>query len=160
MKQRCDYCPRPAVEGKSKCLRHLHAPEAKLFYPSPGRKPRKAKRRGRKWDLAGNPQWQAVSRSWLSEHPWCERCKRRGKLDGGPRLWPAVHVDHIIPLPLLPISRYFDTSNLQSLCLSCHSTKTALERKGQFADYARGIMRATVPKDELVEHRKAAESQT
>lgn len=44
------------------------------------------------------------------------------------RITPADLVDHIVPVHVAP-DRVFDTSNLQSLCRSCHAKKTAEDVK-------------------------------
>jgi 5-methylcytosine-specific restriction protein A len=62
--------------------------------------------------------WQRL-RAWkLREEPLCRHCRKRG------RITPATQVDHILPLRRGGTN---DTSNLQSLCHSCHSRKTAAE---------------------------------
>ena len=60
------------------------------------------------------------------------------------RFVPAVHVDHIVPVAVAP-ERAFDDTNFQGLCLSCHSSKTLRERKGECVDYARGIIHVISP---------------
>ena len=49
----------------------------------------------------------------------------------------ANHVDHIKALTKFPDLKY-DHDNLQSLCVSCHSTKSNHERRGHYYDYVRG----------------------
>jgi 5-methylcytosine-specific restriction endonuclease McrA len=62
--------------------------------------------------------WRRLSQHKLQQQPLCEACLRAGRIE------PAVHVDHIIDLndggDLLPA-----LEGLMSLCLSCHSLKTA-----------------------------------
>jgi 5-methylcytosine-specific restriction enzyme A len=55
----------------------------------------------------------------LAQSPLCEMCKAQG------RLVPADHVDHI--LAIAKGGDPWDMDNLQSLCLPCHSRKTATE---------------------------------
>lgn len=64
-------------------------------------------------------EWRQVKRQHLEKEPLCRECKKNGKL------MRATMVDHIIPIkqggpPL-------DDGNLQSLCWSCHSRKSAQE---------------------------------
>jgi 5-methylcytosine-specific restriction protein A len=64
-------------------------------------------------------EWKATRRRKLQITPLCEECMRLGKLTK------ATMVDHIKPIkeggsPL-------DQDNLQSLCWSCHSRKSAQE---------------------------------
>ncbi len=88
-------------------------------------KPSKPKKR------VGNKETRGVhdSRLWrdkirpqfLREHPLCIKCE----LDGVVR--EATEVDHIVPIAFGGLK--YDTKNLQALCKSCHSKKTASENK-------------------------------
>lgn len=59
-------------------------------------------------------QWRALRLRVLREEPLCRQCQRA-----------ASQVDHILPLTKGGSN---DRDNLQSLCASCHSTKTGTER--------------------------------
>lgn len=59
----------------------------------------------------------------LSIHPECQECMREG------RLVRATECDHIKPHKG-DKKLFFDANNLQSLCASCHSRKTAKEDGG------------------------------
>lgn len=61
--------------------------------------------------------WLKIRKRILDKEPLCRECKKRG------RNTPASHVDHIDGQCSKP-SDYVD-SNLQPLCNSCHSRKTA-----------------------------------
>lgn len=66
-------------------------------------------------------RWRRIRAMHLRNHPLCVECLAAG------RTTPANEVDHIIPL------RNGGThapDNLQSLCKSCHSKKTATESLG------------------------------
>ena len=69
-------------------------------------------------------KWQRLSLHYRKHHPLCEQCARENRVS-------AAHaVDHIVPhrgrAELL-----FDTSNLQSLCETCHNAhKQSIERRG------------------------------
>jgi 5-methylcytosine-specific restriction enzyme A len=63
-------------------------------------------------------QWAAVRRRVLAESPLCVSCRR-----------PANTVDHIEP-HRMDESLFWARSNLQTLCASCHSRKTAREDGG------------------------------
>ena len=65
--------------------------------------------------------WQRARRRQLRRHPICESCFDRR----------ATQVDHATPLS--QGGHPLDSSNLQSLCASCHSRKTA-ERDGGFGN--------------------------
>jgi 5-methylcytosine-specific restriction protein A len=64
-------------------------------------------------------RWRRFRLVWLSEHPWCVDCEREGKLTA------ATDVDHIEPLQ--EGDEVCDETNVQSLCRSHHSRKTARE---------------------------------
>jgi len=57
----------------------------------------------------------------LNREPLCRECLKQG------RLTPATEVDHIVPLASGGTN---DLENLQPLCHSCHSRKTAKEDGG------------------------------
>lgn len=64
-------------------------------------------------------EWLFVRKRQLTEHPFCEECLKQGKRTK------ATMVDHIQPIK--QGGQPFAPSNLQSLCWSCHSTKSARE---------------------------------
>jgi len=67
--------------------------------------------------------WRKL-RAWqLAEHPLCVECEHAG------RIVPATDVDHVIP-HRGDSQKFGDPENLQSLCHSCHSRKTAREDNG------------------------------
>jgi len=67
--------------------------------------------------------WARASRAYRKENPLCVRCKAEG------RLTPATQVDHIKPWRG-DRELFWDISNWQSLCASCHSLKTNHEDRG------------------------------
>ena len=67
--------------------------------------------------------WARASRAYRKENPLCVRCKEQG------RLTPATQVDHIKPWRG-DRELFWDISNWQSLCASCHSLKTNHEDRG------------------------------
>ncbi len=76
--------------------------------------------------LYGKARWRKL-RAWkLTENPFCEECLRHDTLT------PANDIDHIKPHRGNP-ALFHDPANLQSLCHSCHSRKTARE-EGGFGD--------------------------
>lgn len=69
--------------------------------------------------------WKRLRALHLQLEPLCRVCRRAG------RLVAAQVVDHVIPFnsPADPLA--LDDGNLQSLCQSCHSSKTrADDRRG------------------------------
>ncbi len=63
--------------------------------------------------------WKKKRQDFLIEHPFCEQCRRQG------RLTKATVVDHIIPIRMG--GSLLDDENLQALCASCHTKKSILE---------------------------------
>lgn len=62
-------------------------------------------------------RWPALRLSAKRRDGWkCVKCNAIGRLE----------VDHILPVRSHP-ERAFDLSNLQSLCVTCHSRKTRIE---------------------------------
>lgn len=67
--------------------------------------------------------WQKARAAFLREHPLCEQCLKEGRTTA------ASVVDHIVPHKG-DMTIFWDRSNWQSLCDSCHSVKTAKEDGG------------------------------
>ena len=61
--------------------------------------------------------WKRVRTAFLAQHPLCVMCDAQGKAT------PAHHVDHIVPIA--DGGDWYDTDNLQGLCATHHSQKTA-----------------------------------
>lgn len=59
-----------------------------------------------------SPAWKRVRKIQLTKHPICINCDR-----------PAAIVDHIVEIR--DGGSRLSLSNLQSMCISCHNTKTA-----------------------------------
>ncbi len=65
-------------------------------------------------------RWQKVRMMYLRNYPLCVECGKQNKIN------PASEVHHIVPVT----HGGEDTeTNLEPLCKSCHSKKTASERK-------------------------------
>lgn len=69
-------------------------------------------------------RWTRYSKKYREENPLCVRCKEKGILKLG------GHVDHIVPVKDKDDPLFWETSNHQTLCVSCHSEKTAKEDGG------------------------------
>lgn len=81
------------------------------YKPNPNRK------------LYDSATWKAIRQIQLAEHPLCVFCERAG------RIVPAEEVDHIIPIS--KGGDMLDMANVQSLCVPCHSKKTAEDKGGK-----------------------------
>ncbi len=72
-------------------------------------------------NLINSTKWRNVRNSYISEHPLCEECEKKGYTT------PAQCIHHIKPLedylnnPLLMQSLAFDRDNLKALCNKCHT---------------------------------------
>ena len=75
--------------------------------------------------LYHSARWKALRKDFLAGHPYCFRCGER-----------AVIVDHIRPHHG-DLDMFFDETNLQPMCWSCHSAKTLAEN-GYFRNTGRG----------------------
>lgn len=93
--------------------------------PKPGRCPRH-KRWAEAWNkrlkprnkLYGTTRWEVTRLHVLQANPICVVCNQAV----------ASQVDHIVPFQ--EGDNFFDLSNLQSLCPTCHSRKTSAEDGG------------------------------
>lgn len=66
--------------------------------------------------------WSKFSKEYREVNPFCVECLKHGNYNSD-----HIQVDHIIPLEERPDLKYnFD--NLQSICRSCHSSKTWREK--------------------------------
>ncbi len=65
-------------------------------------------------------QWRTARARFLRSHPLCAECMKQGNLT------PATVVDHIIP-HRGDMKLFWDESNWQALCESCHNQKTGRE---------------------------------
>lgn len=74
--------------------------------------------RGSRHERGYNSKWVTARAGYLRKHPLCARCNG-----------PATVVDHVIP-HRGDMRRFWDSSNWQPLCKSCHDTKTAKEDGG------------------------------
>jgi 5-methylcytosine-specific restriction protein A len=77
----------------------------------------------RERSLYTGKRWAAFRRNKLSRDPSCEECMRKVPQ----RYVVATEVDHITPISAGGAA--WDRGNVQSLCKSCHSRKTAKEMR-------------------------------
>ncbi|WP_301171043.1 HNH endonuclease [Brevibacillus nitrificans] len=83
-------------------------------------------------------RWRKAREAFLRVHPLCIHCLKDGKVMA------ATVVDHIKPHKGNRIL-FWDRSNWQALCASCHSKKTATE-DGGFGNSGRGRGEQISPK--------------
>lgn len=62
-------------------------------------------------------RWAKARKFYLMHHPLCAECERNGRPRG------ALVVDHIVPHKG-DKKLFWDSTNWQSLCVSCHASKT------------------------------------
>jgi len=108
----CTYpmCGSLVRDGTGRCLRHRHAERRAADA-----------QRGTSHDRGYGATWRKLRAIHLRAEPLCRHCQVRGLTV------PATDVDHITS----KAKGGADTSdNLQSLCHSCHSTKTVIEDGG------------------------------
>lgn len=110
-------CMELALEGLSYCSA---CEDARLAKQRRGREQAKFTEAA----LAGRPlydaAWQKASTAFLRENPVCVECASVGVVTS------AQEVDHIDP-HRGDRTKFWDRSNWQALCKSCHSRKTARE---------------------------------
>ena len=85
----------------------------------PKERPRSQEAQAWRW-MYQTPEWQALRSEQLLREPWCRECAKHGVRTR------ATDVDHIVDHK----GRwdvFTDAGNLQSLCHSCHSRKTATD---------------------------------
>ena len=79
--------------------------------------------RGSRDDRGYGHTWRKMRADQLRQHPLCVSCMTDGQIVA------ATQVDHITP-HRGDRSLFRDPANMQSLCASCHSHKTATEDGG------------------------------
>lgn len=72
--------------------------------------------------------WQKIRKAQLSKQPICGSCISRDIVTQ------AHHVDHVFPWRQIGRQSFY-INLFQSLCASCHSSKTTLEAKGIYRYY-------------------------
>ena len=73
-------------------------------------------------------QWQRLRRLQLSKHPLCVSCLSIGIVKQ------ADQLDHLFPWGQISKQAFY-INLFQSLCMSCHSSKTTMERRGIYRHY-------------------------
>ena len=109
------HCPELVEAGQGgKCEKHRKAQR------TVSDKEYELKRRGKEErKIYWSTHWRRLRKVILNNEPLCRHCKAEN------RLVPGTEVDHIDGNPW-----NMETDNLQALCKSCHSKKTAKEQGG------------------------------
>lgn len=80
------------------------------------------------------PEWKRLRIWQLKREPVCRFCQKAGQVTE------ANTVDHIMPHKG-DMAKFFDRSNLQSLCKECHSSiKQRLEKSGEYGCDENGLV--------------------
>jgi 5-methylcytosine-specific restriction protein A len=114
LKRPCNHPGCPELTGDGYCPEHKKV-----------KAQRYDRERGSAAERGYSSRWNNYSRLYRKKNPLCATCLKDN------RVTPSEHVDHIIPIngPNDPL--FWLPSNHQSLCKSCHSTKTIVEdRRG------------------------------
>lgn len=82
--------------------------------------------RGNSHQRGYNHDWRKASKEYLAAHPLCVSCQKRNII------MPADVTDHITPHKG-DKDKFWDQSNWQALCESCHNRKTASEDRGAWS---------------------------
>lgn len=80
------------------------------------------KQRGTSHSRGYGSRWQKARATFLKRNPLCRICEKKGKVV------PSTVVDHIIPARIAP-ERFWDKTNWQPLCVTCHNRKTIRESR-------------------------------
>lgn len=72
-------------------------------------------------------RWYKLRNDYIAENPICEHCAGKG-ITTGPKE-SRLEVDHIVPFDGIDDPLRLDRDNLQTLCRSCHATKTHSDKR-------------------------------
>lgn len=106
---KCPGCANLAERNSSYCADHadMGAKAAKWG----------DKARGSAHERGYTSKWRVARTAYLARHPLCAQCAQSGQLEA------ATVVDHIVP-HRGDMRLFWDQSNWQPLCKSCHDKKT------------------------------------
>lgn len=119
--------------------------------------------RGSATDRGYGKEWQKLRKLKLQMEPLCRICLANGRAE------PATEVDHIIPKPQTENAAMYTLEELQSLCKSCHSSKSARENPYAYTKRCESIFLEDIHKhkqermrrwQELRDKKKSSDRQT
>ncbi|MBI9080845.1 MAG: HNH endonuclease [Pseudodesulfovibrio sp.] len=110
----CKQCGRATSDPSGYCDAHRHIGEQKVK----AYRKHTDERRGTACKRGYDSKWRKAREGYLRKHPLCVECEKQGK----PKTKATV-VDHIIP-HRGDKEKFWDSSNWQPLCKSCHDRKT------------------------------------
>lgn len=123
----CSYPGCPNLTEGSYCVEHQAHERARTYIRDP--------RINKRYDS----RWRKIRNAFLAAHPLCAECERAG------RIVAATEVDHITPLSQ---GGTHAEENLQALCHSCHSKKTAKE-DGRWTPKTYEYLRSSVQAEKI-----------
>lgn len=115
------------VSGGSYCEKHTKAKEVAVKVE----RIRYDKERGTAHSRGYDGKWSKAAKQFRVNNPLCKMCEQKGILKVN------FCVDHIVPVTGPDDPLFWDQSNWQGLCLTCHSEKTARE-DGAFGNEKKG----------------------
>lgn len=113
----------PVSVTEKYCAAHEQRGQAREAKFAKDRESRRLRYKGTSSARGYGYRWKKLRDRYIAQHPHCEECFKAGQVVI------ATEVDHIIPLRGDQALLY-DERNLQSLCKSCHSRKSAREDGG------------------------------
>lgn len=135
----CNGCTNLFPPGKSFCEEHEHLAQ-ELHKRKPGSID--TVERALAKDLYNSRRWADLRGSVLREQPLCIRCRQKGIRRA------ATVVDHIVS-HRNDKELFFQRTNLQSLCKSCHDNKTLKEDAPESIKLQRKIQQEQRTKEAL-----------
>ena len=96
-------------------------------------RPEKSEDRQEFNSMYSDSAWRKLRQTQLSRQPLCQGCMMDKRIES------ASEVDHVFSWSHIGKQAFFN-NKFQSLCKSCHTLKTGLERKGIYRYYHDGVM--------------------
>lgn len=116
----CNYPGCPNLSENCYCEKHR-----KIIQSEANKRYDENKRDSGLRKFYASAEWKKLRQLKLQQSPMCEICYSQGKISK------ANIVDHVRPIKEYPDGK-LDISNLQSVCMSCHSRKTRNEEADRY----------------------------